>query len=164
MSKAIAKIKLGPSRVGYHDPLTNIYLTLRNPETEIYAYHDTKNIKYSVKCGELKLIWGTLEEKDKVKSVQTEAKTVKPEVKKPVEPKVEVKAEPKVEKVVEPVVEKAPAVEEKVEVVEEPVQEQPAEKVVEEVKEEQHKEVAEQAAEEPKRRKRRTAAVTEEQE
>ena len=57
----IAKIALAPETVSWHDPITNIYLTLKQPEAEIHDTMDTTNIAHGIIGEVIRVISGEIE-------------------------------------------------------------------------------------------------------
>lgn len=56
----IARIRLAPGQVGYFDEYSRIYLSITQPEADIYPGTNLYQIKRSLKSGRLRLIEGSL--------------------------------------------------------------------------------------------------------
>lgn len=60
MSKIIATVKLAPGRAAFYDEYTKIHLTLSNPTAHVCEGMNLKRIKNAVKCGALRVLYGSL--------------------------------------------------------------------------------------------------------
>lgn len=56
----LAKITLAPGQIGYHDPVSNVHLTLANPTAVVPMSANTTALKEAVRAGTIMLLFGTL--------------------------------------------------------------------------------------------------------